>query len=83
MGSVPRRLSRELAFSITRHSHRMLDFDGLVGSLKPVVDALVTAGILEDDSWKHLGAWHVDQKFRPERQGPLLEILIFQVPASD
>lgn len=58
----------------------MLDFDGLVGSLKPVVDALVTAGVIEDDSWKHVGAWIVDQQFRPERQGPLLEITLYAVP---
>lgn len=62
--------------SLTRHSHRMLDFDGVVGSLKPVVDALVTAGVLVDDSWNVLGAWKVDQMFRPKKDGQLLEILI-------
>lgn len=68
--------------SITRHAHRMLDFDGLVGSLKPVVDALVTAGVLADDSWKVTGGWHVDQKYRPERMGPLLEILVYELPSE-
>lgn len=59
---------------LVRHSHRMLDYDGLVGSLKPVVDALVSARVIADDSWKVLGAWDVDQRFRPKAQGPLLEI---------
>lgn len=62
--------------SLVRHSHRMLDFDGVVGSMKPVVDALVTAGILADDRWSVLGAWHVDQVFRAKALGPLLEIRV-------
>ncbi len=60
----------------------MLDFDGLVGSLKPVVDALVTAGILLDDRWSVLGAWSVDQKFREKKAGPMLEILVQELPAD-
>lgn len=67
---------RRAKISIIRHSHRMLDFDGLVGSLKPVVDALVTAGILLDDRWSVLGAWAVDQRFRSKKDGPLLDILV-------
>lgn len=62
--------------SLVRHSHRMLDFDGLVGSFKPVVDALVTAGVLLDDRWSVTGRWQCDQKFRPKKDGPLLEILV-------
>lgn len=70
--------------SIVRHSHRTLDYDGLVGSLKPVVDALVTCGVLSDDSWNVTGQWNVDQKFRPKTLGPLLEIVVQQevVPSS-
>lgn len=63
---------------IVRHFYRMLDYDGLVGSLKPVVDALVSAGVLESDSWQVLGQWDVDQVFRPKKDGPLLEITITQ-----
>lgn len=62
--------------TIVRHSDRTLDFDGLVGSLKPVVDALVTAKIISDDSWKVTGAWNVDQKFRPKKLEPYLEIIV-------
>jgi hypothetical protein len=60
----------------------MLDYDGLVGSLKPVVDALVSAGIVLDDRWSVLGAWRVDQRFRPKKQGPLLEIQIEELPGE-
>lgn len=68
------------SISIVRHSHRMLDFDGLVGSVKPVVDALVTAGVLQDDNWTVTGRWNVDQRFRPKKDGPMLEILIQGLP---
>lgn len=66
--------------TIIRHSFRFLDYDGLVGSLKPIVDALVTCGVLSDDSWPVLGRWNVDQRFRPKAQGPLLEILVQEMP---
>lgn len=61
---------------ITRHHYRTLDFDGLVGSLKPVVDALVSCGVLKDDSWNVLHAWEIDQVFRSKKDGALLQIEI-------
>jgi hypothetical protein len=65
---------------LIRHSHRTLDFDGLVGSLKPVVDSLVSAGVILDDRWNVLGKWDVDQIFRPKKEGNLLEIYVSEVP---
>lgn len=65
--------------SLQRYSARTLDYDGLVGSMKPVVDALVTNGILKDDSWKVLGKWDVDQFYRPKKLGPELVIYIRQL----
>lgn len=64
---------------IVRHAHRTLDFDGLVGSLKPVVDGLVGAGIIADDSWAVTGAWDIDQQFRSRKAGPLLTIEVYEV----
>ena len=64
---------------IVKHFWRTMDFDGFVGSLKPVVDALVTAGVIEDDSWKVLQAWEVDQVFRAQKDGPLLQIEIKEI----
>lgn len=37
--------------SFTRHTISPLDYDGLVASFKPFLDALVRSGIIEDDSW--------------------------------
>lgn len=70
---------KKAKLKFTRHFYRELDFDGLVGSLKPVCDALVTSGVLIDDSWKVLHAWEVDQVFRPKKDGPLLQIEIFEI----
>lgn len=63
---------------IVRHSERMLDYDGLVGSMKPVVDALVSAGVIIDDKWKVTGPWVVTQEFRPKKLGPLLQIFVYE-----
>jgi len=66
--------------TITRHFWRTLDYDGLIGSLKPVVDALVSAGVLSDDNWGVTGPWICDQQFRTKKEGPLLAITIEETP---
>lgn len=40
---------------LTRHTMRPPDFDGLVGSFKPVIDGLVRAGIIENDTQDCIG----------------------------
>ena len=45
--------------------------------------ALVSAGVMIDDSWKVTGAWLVDQKFRPKSSGPILEIRIRERRVTD
>lgn len=62
--------------NITRYNYRFLDFDGLVGSCKPIVDALITNNIITDDNWGVLGAWRVEQFFVPKKDGFLLELEI-------
>lgn len=79
-GREPRRPLPKANISIIRHSWRMLDYDGLVGSMKPVVDALVTARVLKDDSWEVTGRWNVSQKFRSKSEGPLLELIVQELP---
>ena len=65
---------------IVRRFYRTLDYDGLVGSMKPVVDALVSAGVLKDDSWKTLGVWDVTQEFVPKSYGAELELWLTSEP---
>lgn len=79
VGKKPPAPLEKAQVAFVRHSDRMLDFDGLVGSLKPVMDALVEARIVKDDAWSIVGAWTVDQKFRPKKDGPLLEIRVIEL----
>ena len=82
-GKLPAQPLKKAHITITRHFWRTLDFDGLVGSLKPVVDALVSAGVIEDDNWNVLGSWEVDQQFRTKKEGPLLTIQVREVVESE
>lgn len=47
---------------ITRHSVGVLDQDNLVGGCKPLVDALVSAGLIVDDSPQWLSASYMQAK---------------------
>lgn len=62
-----------------RQSHRMLDYDGLCGSLKPLADGLVNARILADDSWNVLGPWRVNQTYRPKKDGQRIVIELTEI----
>lgn len=79
IGRLPEKPLPKARIRIVRHFWRTLDYDGLVGSMKPVVDALVSAGMLESDSWKVLGQWDVSQEFRPRKLGPLIEIHVCSI----
>lgn len=48
--------------TFTRLGIKLMDFDGLVGSLKPIMDGLVKAGVLIDDAWGVTGPWVVHQE---------------------
>jgi hypothetical protein len=81
-GNKPESPLESASLTIIRHSYRMLDYDGLVGSMKPVVDSLVSNGIIKDDSWNVLGAWNVSQQFRSKKLGPLLYINVKNFPKN-
>lgn len=76
---LPPKPLEKARITLVRHSWRTLDYDGLVGSMKPVVDALVTAGVLVDDRWSVTGPWIVDQAFRPKKEGDLLTIRVEEI----
>ncbi len=81
-GKLPSKPLERVNLALCRHSHRTLDYDGLVGSMKPVVDALVSAGVIVDDRWSVTGKWNVNQVFRPKSLGPLLEIMVQEMPTN-
>lgn len=47
--------------SAVRHSPKFLDFDNLISSLKPFIDGLTLAKVIEDDSWEFIKNIAVDQ----------------------
>lgn len=73
-GQIPAVPLRKAKLTLIRRYYRTLDYDGLVASMKPVVDALVSARIIQDDSWNTLGPWTVLQEFRRKADGPELQI---------
>lgn len=75
----PRSPLKKARVKLVRHFYRSLDFDNLIGSMKPVVDSLVSCGILSDDKWDVVGCWEVDQVFRAKDKGPMLLIEVTEV----
>ncbi len=64
---------------LTRFSLVCPDHDGLVSSFKGVVDALVKNGVLEDDSFAHIGV----PEYRWEKASPKqgrIEVMVEEVP---
>jgi len=55
--------------TLTRCSPRSCDFDGLVGSFKPVLDALVKNFAIEDDDPVHVSVEYEWQKTARKEQG--------------
>lgn len=55
---------------ITRHSPRKLDYDNLAGGCKPLVDALVKAALVVDDTCD----WVVVEYLQDKGEGMTIEI---------
>ena len=54
--------------SITRHGVKCLDYDNLISSFKPYIDALTLSGIIKNDSWKYIRQINTDQKISTEKK---------------
>lgn len=52
---IPKISFRKARLTLIRKSPKVPDADGLVGSFKMIIDALVNLKILEDDSYTHIG----------------------------
>lgn len=77
--------------TLVRKSPRACDFDGLVGSFKPILDALVQCRVIEDDSLRHINAKYEWSKAPAKDQGVSITVekimtqeiyLLIGVPAS-
>lgn len=60
-GKTPRAPLPLAQLTLIRFGTRLMDYDGLVTSFKPVVDGLIESQVIEDDSWNHVGRWDVSQ----------------------
>lgn len=69
IGKKPNSPLKKATISILRYSDRFMDYDNTVSSYKCFIDAMVLAGVLEDDSFKITGKWNVDQVFLPRKAG--------------
>lgn len=65
----PRKPYQKAFLTLERHSTQEPDYDGLVGSFKYVIDALVKAGILIDDKPSVISCSYVWKKSKLKDQG--------------
>lgn len=54
-GRIPETPLKRAKLTLTRHSCREPDFDGLVSSFKACIDALVETNVLENDKPSNIG----------------------------
>lgn len=77
-GALPATPLKRAEVWLTRCSSGSLDDEGLRGSFKAVVDALVRLGVLEDDSPKHMLAHYAHEKAAP--RGGSIRVRVEEVP---
>lgn len=73
-GKRPAKPLEKFKISITRRATAYLDWDNLVASLKPAIDALKMSGIIIDDGWGYIR--HVDVDQEKTKKGVKKSILI-------
>lgn len=79
MGLRPEKPLKRAHVRLTRFSSTCPDFDGLVSSFKCVLDALIDAKILEDDSYDHIGAPEYSWEKAPRGKGHVC-VEVFESP---
>jgi hypothetical protein len=65
----PEKPLRRAVIACRRYSAKCPDYDGLVSSFKHVIDGLVTSGVIEDDSFKHIGMPYFSWLYAPKKKG--------------
>lgn len=62
--------------TLTRHSFREPDFDGLVSGFKGVIDSLVKCGVIVDDKPSVIGESKFVWKYAPKKPGGFITVKI-------
>lgn len=71
-GRLPPYPLHSARLTFIRYHYRILDYDGFVGGLKPVADALQFAGVIKNDSYYVTGPWECSQLFMKKKEGSKL-----------
>ncbi len=75
IGKLPPKPLKKAEISFVRYSYRFLDFDNLCSSFSNTLNALVTCGVLVDDSWGVIGKPEYDQ-VKVDRDQSRIKIMI-------
>lgn len=68
LNNLPKSPLTSFQISVIRHSSRFMDYDNLISSLKPAIDGLTLAGIIQDDSWQYIKSINIDQVISKEKK---------------
>lgn len=74
LGRKPPKPLEKAHLKLTRHSAQAPDPDGLAGSWKYVIDALVNTGVLADDSSEHVTLELLWEKVAPRKGRITVEV---------
>lgn len=61
LGKTPETPLIKFRIKVIRHGKKYLDYDNFIASLKPAIDGVKMAGIIEDDNWHLIRSIEVDQ----------------------
>lgn len=71
VGKRPKFPLEKVKLTLVRHSSVPMDYDGIVASFKPVVDGLIHAEIIVDDTMEVTGKWDCDWKKAKAKRGKI------------
>ena len=80
IGKKPPTPLTKASIKVTRHCKRYMDFDGFVGSLKPVIDALVRNQVITDDNWNVVSDWSFNQVLAKKGEFMGIELVVTELP---
>lgn len=75
IGKRPPAPLAQAKLTLVRHSSSEPDSDGLRGSFKSVIDALVFVGVLEDDRPANIGEPKVSWEKAPPKKGKIMVVV--------
>lgn len=68
LGKLPATPLTLFQISVHRFSSKFMDYDNLISSLKPALDGLTLAKIIEDDKWDYIKHISVEQTKSKEKK---------------